>query len=94
MTRQTERLAEMVTALMSNRTPSEIEEAIEAREVSVEDAKREIVELFKQRRGQDLYYSDIAEALNLDFSTVIAACGELENEQVIEGGSNGTNQAE
>ena len=54
-----------------------------ARKASHKDATKEILELFRER-GR-LYYSDIAEALNLDFATVIRACNELEKQGLIEG---------
>ena len=59
----------------------------ETREVSVEDAKKEILVMFKNQRGQDIYYSDAAAALNLDFATVIRAFEELEKAGLIQGAS-------
>jgi hypothetical protein len=57
--------------------------AIEARTVTDEEAIREILDLFKQRR-QHLYYSDISEALNLDIDTVLRATEELQRRGLIE----------
>lgn len=63
-------------------TESQSSTAQERREVSMSEAMEEIVRLFKEK-GR-LYYSDIAEALHLDFATVIAACEELERQGLIE----------
>ena|SRR3984957_13496885 len=54
-----------------------------ARELSHDEATKEIVALFRENKR--LYYSDIAERLNLDFSTVIRICDELEKQGLIEG---------
>ena len=43
----------------------------------------EVLELFRQKKR--LFYSDIAEALRLDFATVIKACEELKRQGLIEG---------
>ena len=60
------------------------EEIVEARDISVEQAKREILELFEQRNGKNVYYGDAAEALHLSISTVMQAFEELRNEDQIE----------
>jgi len=52
------------------------EKVIVLRELSKEEAKKEILELFsKQDR---LYYSDIAEQLSLDLKLVVDICSELQ----------------
>jgi dCTP deaminase len=56
---------------------------VEARHVDVGQAKEEILALFRKRPR--LYYSDIAEALQLDYETVIHACEELQREGLVEG---------
>jgi dCTP deaminase len=63
----------------------------EARDISADQAIREILALFKQRGGH-LYYSDISEALNLDIGTVLEATDELQRRGLIEkiNGSAGT----
>jgi hypothetical protein len=48
------------------------------REITREDAKVEIEELFK--RGNILYYSDIAEKLRIDLELVVEICEELVKE--------------
>lgn len=53
------------------------------RTISFEEAMQEILELFKG--SKDLFYSDIAESLQLDFATVIKACAELEKQGKIKG---------
>jgi dCTP deaminase len=59
---------------------------ITTRRTSIKRAMAEILELFKTNR--QLFYSDIAEALNLDFATVIEACDRLQKEGRIEGVGN------
>lgn len=51
------------------------EKVIILRAISKEQAKQEILNLFGQ--GQPLFYSDIAEKLRLDLSTVVEVCEEL-----------------
>ena len=52
------------------------ERVIILREVSKEEAKKEIRNLFST--GQTLYYSDIAEELRLDLEMVVEICNELQ----------------
>jgi hypothetical protein len=54
------------------------EKVIVLREISREDAKNEICSLFS--KGATLYYSDIAERLNLDLQTVVDICNELQQD--------------
>jgi dCTP deaminase len=58
----------------------------EARQISVKQAADEILGLFK--KSKRLFYSDIAELLELDLRTVIQACELLEKKGLIEGASN------
>jgi len=58
---------------------------IEARNISIAEAKQEIADLFRKRGT--LYYSDIASVLHLPYATVISACAELQKEGLIEGAS-------
>lgn len=58
------------------------EEIIETRKLSLEDAKAEIIHLFKSK--PQMYCSDIAEELNLDYSLVVRASDELLKENIIE----------
>jgi len=58
------------------------ERVVILREVSIEEAKKEILELFS--KGQTLYYSDIAEQLGLDLRLVVEICNKLQTEGEIE----------
>ena len=57
-------------------------EIIEIREVSREQAKAEIVELFDQTETP-LYYSDIMTRVGVELETVVEICQELLDEGVI-----------
>ncbi|HEV2453917.1 MAG TPA: hypothetical protein VGY98_06625, partial [Verrucomicrobiae bacterium] len=50
------------------------------RAISNEDAKQEILALFKSKKDQQLFYSDISEQLQLDLEQVVQICHELEEE--------------
>ena len=52
------------------------EKVIILREISKEEAEKEIRSLFSQ--GKTLYYSDIAERLGLDLQLVVEICNELQ----------------
>jgi hypothetical protein len=78
-------LRELIINTMSSH--SEEESGIEVladsrREADMETAKKEIRELFDKTRM--LYYSDIAQELNLDLVLVVEACEELVKEGAIE----------
>lgn len=51
------------------------------REITAEDARTEIVDLFAT--GETLYYSDISERLRIDFDMVVDICRELQQEGAI-----------
>lgn len=85
MTRQNERFAEMVTKLLSDRAAAEPEE-IELREVSLEQAKKEVLNLFQRHGTENVYYSDMVEELRIDLATIIEACKDLEKQGLIVGG--------
>lgn len=55
---------------------------LEPREITREQAKAEITLLFKETE-RELYYSDIAERLQLDLKLVVEICDELLEEGVI-----------
>lgn len=57
------------------------EKVIVLRELSREEAKKEIRQLFKS--GRTLYYSDIAEELKLDLKLVVDICRELQENNEI-----------
>ena len=54
---------------------------IELREVTMDEARAEIVDLFAT--GETLYYSDISERLRIDLEMVIDICHELQQEGAI-----------
>lgn len=58
------------------------ENVIVLRDLSREQAKNEIRELFK--KGQTLYYSDIVRNLGIDLGTVVSICDELRENGEIE----------
>lgn len=60
----------------------EEEKIVVLREISKEEAEKEILELFSG--GQVLYYSDIAETLGLDLQLVVEICNELQSTKEIE----------
>ena len=53
----------------------EEEKVIVLRDISRDQVKREVLELFQ--RDKPLFYSDIAELLRLDLATVVEICEEL-----------------
>ena len=57
------------------------EKVIELREVTMDEARAEIVDLFAA--GETLYYSDIADRLRLDLEMVVEICHKLQEEDVI-----------
>ncbi len=57
------------------------EKVIVLREITREEAKQEIRQLFSS--GRTLYYSDIVQELKLDLETVVDICNELEEEKGI-----------
>jgi len=58
------------------------ERVVILRELSREEAEKEILELFAE--SQTLYYSDIAEKLGIDLRLVVEICNELQNKGEIE----------
>ena len=57
------------------------ERVVVLREMTREEAKQAIQELFSS--GRTLYYSDIVQELGIDLETVIEICNELEEEREI-----------
>jgi dCTP deaminase len=86
MIRRNEELQKMVVDLAAAKSMS-IAEIAETRDISPEDAEKEVLALFHKHHSEQLYYSDIADELNLDFGTVINACKALEDQGLIQGGS-------
>ena len=56
-------------------------EVIELREVTKDEARAEIIDLFAT--GETFYYSDIFERLRIDLEMVVEICHELQEEDVI-----------
>jgi len=54
------------------------------REISREDAKKEILGLLDNLKGEQIYPSDIADKLSIDFLMVMDILDELEKEEEIE----------
>ena len=57
------------------------ERVIELREVTKDEARAEIIDLFAN--SETLYYSDIADRLRLDLEMVVEICNKLQEEDVI-----------
>ena len=57
------------------------ERVIELREVTMDEARAEIIDLFAN--SETLYYSDIADRLRLDLEMVVEICNKLQEEDVI-----------
>ncbi len=55
-----------------------VEQVIVLREVTTEEARAEIIELFAT--GETLYYSDISDRLRIDLEMVVNICRELQEE--------------
>lgn len=70
-----ERLAKIEASLPA-------EKVIVLREISKKNAEKEILNLFS--KGRALYYSDIAERLNLDLQLVVEICNKLQKSGEIE----------
>ena len=58
-----------------------VEKVIVLREVTVEEARSEIIDLFAS--GETLYYSDISERLRIDLEMVVDICQELQQQGLI-----------
>jgi hypothetical protein len=79
MIKRIESLEERISNIEAS-SPSE--KVVLLREISKEEAKREIIKLFY--KGQTLYYSDIAEELGLNLQLVVEICNELQNRGEVE----------
>ncbi len=60
------------------------QEPYEIRNVSAAEAEQEILEHFRQHKGENAYYSDVAEALKLSLETVVRAFESLKTKGLIE----------
>ncbi len=88
MTKHTNAI-EKLTSL--NKYNKNIQIPIETRNLPHKQSMNEILDLFRKRKR--LFYSDIMETLQLDLSTVIDACDELQRKGLIQGESNGKTRA-
>ena len=70
-------LEEQVARLEEDSAPK----VIELREVTKDEAKAEIIDLFAT--GETFYYSDIFERLRIDYEMVVDICSELQQEGAI-----------
>jgi len=82
MRMQTAALTQLVRQMAESQTSDQTPIRVEARQIDIQQAKNEILALF--RKHGTLYYSDIAEMLQLDYETVINACEQLHKEGIIE----------
>ena len=73
------RQARQKLAELKNRLSGE--EVMVVRDITKEEAKEEIRQLFA--KGQTLYYSVIVKELGLDLELVVDVCNELESEGVV-----------
>jgi hypothetical protein len=78
--RENQQLREQVAAMKTNNA-----EILEIREVSKKQAKKEIRKFFKDHHGEQIYPSDIMEALAIDYDLVYEICEELEKSGEIKG---------
>ena len=58
-----------------------VEKVIDLREITMEEARDEIIDLFAT--GEILYYSDIAFRLRLDLEMVVDICHQLKDDGLI-----------
>jgi dCTP deaminase len=83
MTLQTNALMELSKQMKEGVVSGQKPATIEARRISLKEAREEILSLFLKKHK--LFYSDIAEELQLDYEIVIKACEHLQKEGRIEG---------
>jgi hypothetical protein len=76
-----DQLYEINKELKSLRTPTE--EVLVFREISKEEAKKEIKKYFFEHKGSEISYSDLVRETNLDLRLVVNICSELEAEGLI-----------
>jgi dCTP deaminase len=90
MNENTRAIRELISPGVTRMAPrAEIEPQ---RKVSLKAAAEEILNLFQT--GGTLYYSDIAEQLNIDLRTAIRACQLLEQQGLITGAANGSSRSQ
>lgn len=75
-------LRKMVVAMQATNSAEQI---LEIRDLSREQAKKEVRAFFKAHHGETIYPSDVMEALSLDYDLVYEICEELEQEGKIKG---------
>lgn len=75
------KLVNEIKKLVEHITSYQTESTIVLRSMDRKQAMKEIEDLFK--KGETLYYSDIAGQLGLDLEVVVEICNELENKGII-----------
>ena len=60
------------------------QDAVPLQNISIEQARKEIEQLFKETTSEKLYYSDLAEQLHLDLKLVVEACDLLIEQGVLQ----------
>jgi hypothetical protein len=60
------------------------QDAVPLQNISIEQARKEIEQLFKETKSEKLYYSDLAEQLHLDLKLVVEACDLLIEQGVLQ----------
>mgnify|MGYP001586790340 CR=1 FL=1 len=60
------------------------QDAVPLQNISIEQTRKEIEQLFKETKSEKLYYSDLAEQLHLDLKLVVEACDLLIEQGVLQ----------
>lgn len=76
------KVAALEQAVADLKSSAPEEQVIVLRSITREQAKQEILDLFRQ--GETLFYSDIAQHLRLDLPLVVELCQELRDSEEIE----------
>ena len=74
-------LEEEIAAMQANYAEAEV---LEIRDIPRDQAKQEIKDYFEAHHGEDIYPSDVMEALFLDYDLISELCNELQREGKIE----------
>lgn len=71
------KLVNEIKKLVQHISSQQVESTVVLRSIDRDQAMKEIIDLFK--KGETLYYSDIAKQLGLDLELVVDICSELED---------------
>lgn len=77
-----QKIQSIETRLVNIESQMPIEKVVILRDISLEQAKKEVEELFSRRTT--LYYSDIASELGISLETAVKICSELQESGAIE----------